>query len=252
MASPVAQVSYVYGVVSADLDAAPELGGVGSPAGEVSLIRHRRVAALVSPIDSDRPLGKPEDLRAHFDLLNATATRAPVLPLLFGSVMLNDEAVSDDLLAPYHDVFVEGLEELKGHVQYLVKARYQQDVLLREVLAGNGEAARLQQEISTLSVDAGRQQRIALGEIVHSFIEATREADTVALLQAVEPCAKAVQVRQTGTEQDAFQVAVLLTPEDVDVLEQTVADLGRKWSKRLTPELLGPLAAYDFVDALAA
>lgn len=48
---------YVYGIVPADVEA--EKDAVGVCDGPVSIVKHGDIAALVSEISVDRPLGKP-------------------------------------------------------------------------------------------------------------------------------------------------------------------------------------------------
>lgn len=138
---------YVYGIVPQDVEATEEASGVGDPPARVEVVRHGEIAALVSVIDMTKPLGRPEDLTAHQHLLDATATEAPVLPIRFGAVMTDTEAVVKELLAPHHDEFAAALEELEGHAEYIVNGRYVEKTVLREILANNREAARLRDEI---------------------------------------------------------------------------------------------------------
>ena len=94
---------YVYGVVPGDRsdDAVRDLGGVGDPDAAVTLVRHGDQAAVVSEVPLDKPLGTPEDLRAHARVLDALAAQSsPVLPFRFGTVVRDTTAVTDELLAP--------------------------------------------------------------------------------------------------------------------------------------------------------
>ncbi|WP_198602342.1 GvpL/GvpF family gas vesicle protein, partial [Rhodococcus opacus] len=76
---------YVYGIVPADVEAEDDAVGVDDS--RVSTVRHGDIAALVSEISVDRPIGKPADLQAHAHLLDGVARVAPVLPLRFGAVL---------------------------------------------------------------------------------------------------------------------------------------------------------------------
>ena len=113
---------YVYGIVPADVEA--EKDAVGVCDGPVSIVKHGDIAALVSEISVDRPLGKPEDLRTHAHVLDGTSRVAPVLPLRFGAVMTDEDAVAEELLAAHAEEFAAALEELEGRAQYVVKGRY--------------------------------------------------------------------------------------------------------------------------------
>jgi len=100
---------YVYGIVPQDVEATADARGVGDPPARVEVVRHEDIAALVSAIDVTKPLGRPEDLMAHQQLLDASSADAPVLPIRFGAVMADAEAVVNELLAPHHDEFAAAL-----------------------------------------------------------------------------------------------------------------------------------------------
>ncbi|GAA4488229.1 GvpL/GvpF family gas vesicle protein [Rhodococcus olei] len=239
--------TYVYGIVPADVETNPDASGVGDPPGHVTTVRHNEIAALVSEIPVDHPLGTPEDLQAHARLLDGSAGVAPVLPLRFGAVMTDTDAVTEELLSPNHDDFRAALDELEGQAQYVVKGRYAESAILNEVLTDNAEAARLRDEIRDKPEDASRPARIALGELVGKAIDAKRDADTRSVLDALEPLARAVSLRPPTHDLDAAHVAVLLDVAAQDDLEKTVAGLARDWEGRVEIRVLGPMAAYDFV-----
>jgi Gas vesicle synthesis protein GvpL/GvpF len=242
---------YVYGILPGDIEVEPGAPGVGDPPGEVRAIRYRDLMALVSDVDLDGPLGRAEDLFAHEDLLDSSAAEVPVLPLRFGAVLASDDAVADELLGPHYDEFSTALEQLEGHAEYVVKGRYVEQAVLGEVLEENPKAARLGQQISGGDRDTTRDQRIQLGEIVAAEIEARRQADTRALGDAVAGKVTASVVRPPTHELDAVYVAFLVETGRAEALRQAVEQLAEQWGDRISLELTGPLAAYDFVGSRA-
>ena len=85
---------YVYGMVPGDVELNSGVPGVGDPPGEIRLVRAGDLAALVSEVDITRPLGTPEDLQAHEEILDSVVTETPVLPLRFGAVLTTEDAVA--------------------------------------------------------------------------------------------------------------------------------------------------------------
>ncbi|MDH2430159.1 GvpL/GvpF family gas vesicle protein [Sphaerisporangium sp. TRM90804] len=239
---------YVYGVVPADVELTPEPRGVGEPPGEIGLVRHGDVAALVSPLHVTRPIGKPQDLVAHQQLLDDVATEVPVLPFRFGAVLESPEAIVGELLTPHHDQFASALAELEGRVQFVVKARYDEHTVLREVLVERPEAARMRDQIRDLPEDASWDARIRLGELVNEAIEAKRDADTRTLAEGLAPHAVAIAIRPPTHEEDAAHLAVLVETERQAEFEEALDGFGVRWDGRITLRLLGPQAPYDFVQ----
>jgi len=241
---------YVYGVLPADIELASEMTGVGDPAGQVRIIRSDGLAALVSEVDVSKPLGSPEDLAAHQQIVDGTAAEVPVLPARFGAVLPSEEAVAEDLLAPNEDEFHDALSELDGRAQYVVKGRYVEKAVLREVLSENRQAARLASKIRGADPDATRDARIKLGQIINDVVTAKRHKDTHALGNAMEGHCVASVVREPTHELDAAHVAFLVKTDEESEVEQVVEDLARDWEGRIEVRLLGPMAAYDFVGSV--
>ena len=239
---------YIYGIVPGDVEMNDDARGMGDPPGKVGIVRHGDIAALVSEVDTSKPLGRPEDLMAHQQLLDSASAEAPVLPLRFGAVVATREAVIEELLAPNHDEFARALGELEGCVEYVVHGRYAEETVLKEVLSESTEAAQLLGNIRAVGdEDATRNEQIRLGELISNAIEAKRDADTRALGDAVAPHCIATSVRQPAHELDAVNVALLIKTAERAGLEKAVGKLARDWAGRVNMRLLGPMAPYDFV-----
>lgn len=242
---------YVYGIMPGDVEVESGTAGVGDPPGEVRVVKHGDLAALVSDVNLDRPLGRAEDLFTHEELLDASAADVPVLPLRFGAVVTDDKAVAEELLGPHHDEFADALGQLEGRTEFVVQGRYVEDVILREVLAEEPDAAQLNDEIKDMDADATREQRMQLGEIISNAIEAKRQADTEALGNALSGQVANSVLRPPSSELDAVYAAFLVQTDKADALRQAVDRLADEWQGRIELRLLGPLAAYDFVGAEA-
>ena len=237
--------TYVYGLVGADAKLPDDLTGLG-PSGTVSTIAHGDVAAIVSDVPTDRPLGTRDDLLAHETVVDAVAASAAVLPMRFPAVVEADGVV-DELLAPNHDRFVAALGELEGRVQYTLKGRYERDVVLREVLEEHPEIGELQAEIRDLPEDATYHQRLRLGELVVGALEERRDAEAARLAQRLQAYAVGVAEHHPGQPDDVVNTAFLVERERTQEFEDAVEGLGEELHGRVRLRLLGPLAPYDFV-----
>jgi hypothetical protein len=238
---------YVYGILPGDIEIEPGAPGVGDPPGEIRTIRYRDLAALVSDVDLDQPLGRAGDLFTHEELLDSSAASVAVLPLRFGAVLASDDAVAEELLGPHYDEFTAALRLLDGQAEYVVKGRYVERAVLGGVLTEDPEAARLGDQIRGEDPDVTVEQRIRLGEIVAATIEASRQADTRALSEAASEHVTASVVRPPSHELDAVYAAFLVETGKAEGLRQAVERLAEGWRDRIDLKLVGPLAAYDFV-----
>jgi hypothetical protein len=237
---------YVYGLVSADTELPPNLDGLG-PSGRVSTIAHERIAAIVSDVPTDRPLGTRDDLIAHERVLDTIAERSAVLPMRFPAVV-EEEGVVQELLAPHQERFVEALARVDGLVQFTLKGRYEQDAVLREIAQADEEIMALRERVRDLPEDASYYDRIRLGELVVNAMKQRREADGRRVLERLQPFATDISTRAMAQPDDVLNAAFLVARDQVKQFDDAVEELGRDLAGRVRFRVVGPLAPYDFVS----
>jgi hypothetical protein len=238
---------YIYGILPGDVAFQEQPAGLGSPPSPARLVPYRDIAALVSDVDMSRPLGSPDDLLIHEELLDASAAAVPVLPLPFGAVVANDDAVIAELLEPSYDEFNAALAELEGFQEYIVKGRYVQEVILREILTEDPEAAALSAQTFDADPAASHDGRIQLRELISERLADKRALDTQQLGDALAARASTSAVRPPADELEAVHTAFLVKATDVDQLVSAARELAAGWEGRIELRIVGPVAAYDFV-----
>lgn len=249
-AEPAIRRCYVYGVVPGDVALPEDVPGLGT--GRVELVRHAAVAAVVGEVAAARPLGSRDDLLGHERVLEAlVAAGTPVLPLRFGAVLTDPASVAAELLAPHHDYFLGVLERLTGHTEFTLTGRYQEEPVLRQIVAANPEIRQLREETMALPPGLGYDQRMRLGALVVSALGRMREADAPMLLVDLAPHAVSMVVREPRDADVVVDAAFLVADEHRGVFEHHVEDLGANLAGRVRLRLVGPLPAYDFVPPRA-
>src|SRR3954465_3630302 len=149
--------SYVYGVARSDV--APSVGA-GVAGGDVRLVRHRGIAALVSDVPSAGGRARARDLLAHSDVLQSAFAAGTVLPLRFGTVFADDDAVANELLGDRHDALERLLDELDGTAELSVRASYVEEAVLAEIVREDARVARLR--AASRNVELGEAVAAAL------------------------------------------------------------------------------------------
>jgi gas vesicle protein GvpL/GvpF len=236
---------YVYGVLAESGSGAVSVAGVEGSA--VRTIARAGLAALVSDLASDR-LAAAREVRAHWRVLEEATEKATVLPVRFGTV-LTEEAVGDDLLAPNADELTALLESLEGHVQLSVKGDYDEDALLREVVAGSRRIASLRERVRGLPEAAGYYERIELGELVAAEVARRRGQDEALALERLQGHAADVRAEQPKSAEGAFDLAFLVERGRVDDFSAAVSALREQLGERIRLRYVGPLPPYSFADA---
>ena len=240
---------YIYGIVPSDVALEEQPTGLGTPPSPVRLVRYRDIAALVSDVNMSNPLGTPDDLMIHEELLDASAATVPVLPLRFGAVVANEDAVADELLEPHYDEFSAALEELEGYQEYIVKGRCAQQAILGEILAEDPQAAALSAQIRGVDPDASREGQIQLGQLISERLVDKRAADIQQLGDALANRVSMSVVRPQSDELEAVHAAFLVKATEADQMVSAVEELAAGWEGRVELRIIGPVAAYDFVGS---
>ena len=231
---------YVFGVVPSS-SRLPPTEETGLATG-LRLVEAHGVAAVVGQPPTDRPLGLAGDLRDHDRILGEILRAGvPVLPMRFGAVLANEQAVREELLAVNGEEFRAALAIVTGHVQYTVKVGYEEDTVLRDVVATNPRIAALRDRGA-----ASFDDRLRLGELVVSELERRRPAVAQEVLEHLGPTTQQ-RTRPSTVPDQVLDLAVLVADSDAPNFERRVDELAESYAGRLRFRLVGPVPAYDFV-----
>jgi len=243
----VAQDAYlVYGIVPAGTKVRTTVIGLhDSPP---LVVGHGRVAALVDTVDPDRPLGTREDLLAYRRVLDGVGATTTVVPVAFGSVLPDADSVVEHLLVLSEEHFAELLDYFRGRREYLLRARYHQDVILSEVVAEQPEVAELREQTRDLPEEVSYPARVRLGELVAAALEEKRWTDGEQVIEHLAPYAVDHRVRELSGLEDMVEVALLVDDERSGEFEAAAEDLAERVHTRARLQLLGPMPPYDFVQ----
>jgi hypothetical protein len=231
---------YVFAIVPAGT-VLPASDPDGLAAGLTS-VEAEGLAAVVGRVPTDRPLGRAADLRAHDRVVaELVGGGAAVLPMRFGAVVSDEAAVIEELLVPNRTDFAEALATLKGRVQYTVRVEYDEEAVLRGLLAARPDLRRLRE---LASHDTARQ--LQLGELVVHALEELRPADASAILAELIGTVD-VHVRPPSAPEEVLNAAFLVDVSHAPAFERRVEAAAAQREGRVHFRLVGPSAAYDFV-----
>jgi Gas vesicle synthesis protein GvpL/GvpF len=240
-----ATAKYVYGIVPATAQAP---SGTGIARRRLRIVDSRRTAAIVSDVPAGELQVGREDLVVHARVLERALEGGVVLPMRFGVVMSDGDAVREQLLEEFQDHLVAQLEELEGKAELHLRAVYDEEALMSEILEAHPAIAARSQAVQAEPADATYFERIDLGRLVADAVERTRELDTADILETLEPLAVAVDVGAPEHERVAAHLSLLVEQELLPAVDEAVDNLGRRHEGRLHFKYTGPLPAYSFVD----
>jgi hypothetical protein len=178
------------------------------------------------------------NLLAHTKVLESLATEATVLPMRFGMVVADEQELVDGYLSPQQDALAAALERLRGHVELRLRGRYDEEAVLREVVAADPGLARLRGR-------SGVEARMQLGERVVAGIEARRERDLDRLVDRSAHVAGLV-AGSVAEPLDAFSLSLLVAEDGMDAFDRALDELGEAVAPALSLELVGPVPPFSF------
>jgi gas vesicle protein GvpL/GvpF len=173
------------------------------------------------------------------------------LPMRFGLVMPDGEAVRSDLLDAHYEDLARQLSEFENRVELKLRAMYDEETLLREVVFEDREIAGLRSSLRDAPEDATYYARIRLGELIAKAIERKREVDAGRILEPLAPLALAVDVAEASHERIAVSASFLVKQESVERFDAAVDRLGQEQAGRMRLRYTGPLPPHSFVRLVA-
>jgi hypothetical protein len=233
---------YIYSVVDADHPEPIDLAGVGEA--PVRLVRHGSLAAAVSEAP-DPLVGRRRDLLAHSSVVETLWADGPVLPMRFGVVAPDESALVADVLADETGRFGRSLTALRDRAEMTVKVWHQEDAVLREVLREDRTIASLQER--NRRGGASYADRLRLGELVATAVEAKAAADADGLLRDLATFAGAARPGP-AVDGAVLNATFLIERDRVDEFLAAVEERMSTEQDRMTYRVAGPMPPYSFVD----
>jgi hypothetical protein len=233
---------YVYGVVASEtLEGVDAKGVAGAP---VTLLEHGDLAAIVSSAPAEFRI-KRADLRSHLEVLEQAFAHTTVVPCAFGTIVASPDALTASLLSGRREELHDALARLDRSVQLNVRAKYDEEALLREVVAEHPEIAEMQARVRDRPAYG---EQLHLGELVAAAVSDRRERDRARLLERLADLAVEF-VTEEGDELTALKGSFLVSRGDVSRFEGFLEALARDEHHRMTIELVGPLPPTAFAEA---
>jgi hypothetical protein len=237
---------YVYGVVRSGRGSRTDRSGINDQ--PVKLVTTEGLAALTSDVPDEFLEAGRDELLTHARVLEQALEGGVVLPMRFGVVMPNEQSVRDQLLTPHREELEDQLEEMDGKVEINIKGIYDEDAVLREVLAEDAEVAELRHAIHGKPEEATYYERIRLGELVAQALTVKRTEDERAIVDRLLAGAVAAEVSGAVHERMAVNASFLVARDALELFDRAVHELGEEQAGRIRLNYTGPLPPYSFVE----
>jgi hypothetical protein len=230
------------------MPAAPPAGIEDRP---VFAIECGPLAALASEAPAGPVRASRRNLMAHSGVLQAAVGRACVLPMRFGVVMPDRDAVESELLRAREDVLVAQLDAFDAFVEVELKLLCEEEALLRSILAERGDVAALHERVRKRPADATYYERIRLGELIAQAIDDRRAQFLRRVVERLEPLSVETAVSEPTHDQMLVNAAFLVERQRLDAVDAAVRELDVELGPGMSFRYVGPLPPYHFVETAA-
>lgn len=248
---------YVYGLTwpAAAAAVAGAEGVAGAPVESVDI---GAVAAVVSPLHQDRGWGIAGDgevdlqalaprLAEHQHVLEEILEQGPVLPLRFGVMYPNLDAVQAAVCQGL-DLLAEELRRLEGLTEWGLTVEWEREKAraVRAVDSDPGSAAQ-----NGRAYLARRQSSLAEAEVAYAEVEEAATVVHAALSSIAEDAIIQVpRSKNRGERLVVLRASYLLSRQRVPAFRRAADEVMSRASThlKLSGELTGPWPAYSFVD----
>ncbi|MEU3607277.1 GvpL/GvpF family gas vesicle protein [Streptomyces sp. NPDC035033] len=235
--------TYIYAIVPDGHPARLEgQRGVGEPPAALRTVRAGGVAAVVSDAAGDLR-AKRRDVLAHEAVVESLMADGATLPMRFGLLGPDDAEVAE-VLERDGGAYRARLAELGGHVEFHLRASRDEQDLLREIVTGSEEIRELNER--TRSGSSGREDRVALGELVARAVDERNKEQADETLRRLGPVAARVSPSAPAGG-DFLAASFLVATASADAFVGAVRKEADREGDACTFTLTGPLPPYSFV-----
>ncbi|MBB4686238.1 GvpL/GvpF family gas vesicle protein [Amycolatopsis jiangsuensis] len=236
--------TYLYGITFADHPGEVDgLRGVGpSPTPARMLPAGEALSAVVGDVQGELR-AKRRDLLAHQQVLQVLCDGGPTLPMRFGVLAADDEAVAQ-AVAEKADVYAAILRRVRGHVEMNVKVAHREEAVLGQLLAGDDTLRQLAENIRT-HPGGPQDEQIRFGELVAGRLAERERTDADAILEHLLPLASE---HSPGPAVDGcfFNVSFLVSKDRVAEFGEATQWLAGTVEAVAEVRTQGPLPPYSF------
>ncbi|MGW4160917.1 GvpL/GvpF family gas vesicle protein [Streptomyces sp. NPDC004788] len=233
---------YVYAITKSShplrLDGLRAVGGEGTT---VRTVCQGDLCAVVSETPEEISANRP-DVEAHYDVQTRLWSDGVTLPLGFGFVAEDDDAVRA-VLDEGAERFTQRLEELTDRVEFNVKGVEEEEAAIRRI----AEESQRVRELNDATRDGGGtyEERLELGKLLSDEMLARQGTLAESVLEALRPLATAERLSEPS-QQYFLSASFLVDRERAEEFTKASEEVLEGLPEGVEIRIRGPLPPYSF------
>ena len=223
---------------------------VGNQEGEVYLVTHKELSAMVSntPFMDYKAVPKEFVIRRlldHQKIIEQVMDSYPTIPFKFGSLAHTEKEVKQILVQGY-TLFKSLLPWIRERVELDLVATWDREKVFKSLYEEESEIRSLQEMIERKSERDALLEKIKLGKLVHECLTKRRFHFKDKILSQLKGCPESQCDHDVMDDLMILNMAFLLRKEMESEFDQKVQYLDQTFLGEVFFKLIGPLPLYSF------
>jgi len=218
----------------------------GLESASVYAIDHEGLRAIVSDTLSPRVRPERRNISAHQTILHTLMEDGTVLPMRFGVIARNAEAVRK-LLAVNRKSIKEHIEKLDGRVEMGLRVSWDTSNIYEYFVATHPVLRESRDEIYQNSANVKRDEKVELGRLYEALRAADRKECTEKVKEIlIEYCEDIIE-NPVKREKDIMNLACLVERSHMDDFTKGIFQASKFFDNVYLFDYTGPWAPHNFV-----
>ena len=234
---------YLYGIFP---DSIPESKGLDGQPVQSQIVDG--FTFLYSDACQEKYLASRRNLLTHERVLEQTMQAGfyTLLPLRFGLVVKDWEAINIQLIQPYKEQLRDLFQKLAGQREVSIKILWDTKSELQEMMASNPDLK--QQRDNMEGKKLSMEEVIGIGQLIESNLLTRKETVIQVFCNELNPLAKEVVESEPMMEEMIYNAAFLIPWESESAFSERVEAIDQKFGDRLRIRYNNFTAPYTFAQ----
>lgn len=239
---------YIYCIIGTDTERNFGPIGIGNRGDEVVTVCYRDLSAVISNSPMTKYVISAENLTAHERVIEEVMKDYTVLPVRFCTIAASAEEVRNLLRRRYTE-FQNLLKDMDNKVELGVKAFWKDmNLIFREMAEENEKIKRLNKELASKPPEQAYSDKILLGKLVQSALEAKKESEGEEILRVLRKSSFDSRTNRLSGDKMILNAVFLVDRGREKEFDNRVDELATKYSQRIKFNYVGPAPPYNFVN----
>jgi len=238
-------LQYLYAVIDSTPEQEWDVYGIDGHA--VRSLTDGAVSAVVSDLSRSRIRPERRHLAAHRQVLERVMARTSLLPLRFGTIADDAEAVRR-ILFLHQERFMTQLNRVAGSVEMGLQVSWDVPDIFEYFIEREPELRRLRDRYFGGQVRCTQQDKIQIGQLFDQVLNEERDACTRRVENALVRTCVEIKRSACRNEREVMNLACLVERDKSEQFEAAVVEAARLFDNHFAFRQSGPWAPHNFVD----